>query len=133
MLGENLTITGLLEANAYVGDVLKFPDCTVAISEPRRPCYKFRSGDGVQTGRQDDGAIRLLRRLYLAVREPGTLAAGESFELIPGQREVSDCRAVSRQDAPRLRHTNTPVNRRHPSAPYGAWPRPASGARRRCF
>ena len=26
---------------------------------------------------------------YLAVRTPGTLAAGESYELIPGPREVS--------------------------------------------
>ena len=25
---------------------------------------------------------------YLAVREPGTLSAGDSFELIPGPREV---------------------------------------------
>src|SRR5690606_28166164 len=39
--GENLTITGLLEADACIGDVLQFPDCTLAISEPRRPCYKF--------------------------------------------------------------------------------------------
>ena len=88
MLGENLTITGLLESNAYVGDVLKFPDCTLAISEPRRPCYKFEAVMGFKQ------AVKMMAQsgycgFYLAVREPGTLAAGESFELIPGQREVS--------------------------------------------
>lgn len=88
MLGENLTITGLLEANAFVGDVLKFPDCTLAISEPRRPCYKFEAAMGFKQ------AVKMMAQsgycgFYLSVLQPGTLAAGESYELIPGQREVS--------------------------------------------
>lgn len=88
MLGENLTITGLLEAGAYVGDVLKFADCTLAISEPRRPCYKFEAVMGFKQ------ASKMMMQsgycgFYLSVLSPGTLAAGESYELIPGQREVS--------------------------------------------
>jgi MOSC domain-containing protein YiiM len=88
MLGENLTIRGLLEANAYVGDVLKFPNCTLAISEPRQPCYKFEAVMGFKQ------AVKMMAQsgycgFYLAVRQSGTIAAGETFELIPGQREVS--------------------------------------------
>lgn len=88
MLGENLTITGLLEAGAYVGDVLQFPDCRLAISEPRRPCYKFEAAMGFKQ------AVKMMAQsgycgFYLSVLQPGTLAAGESYELIPGQREVS--------------------------------------------
>lgn len=88
MLGENLTITGLLEGNAWIGDVLKFPDCTLAISEPRHPCYKFAAVMGFNQ------AVKMMAQsgycgFYLAVREPGTIAAGESYELIPGPREVS--------------------------------------------
>jgi MOSC domain-containing protein YiiM len=88
MLGENLTISGLLEANAYVGDVLKFPNCTLAISEPRQPCYKFEAVMGFKQ------AVKMMAQsgycgFYLAVRQSGTIAAGEAFELIPGQREVS--------------------------------------------
>jgi MOSC domain-containing protein YiiM len=88
MLGENLTISGLLEANAYVGDVLKFPNCTLAISEPRQPCYKFEAVMGFKQ------AVKMMAQsgycgFYLAVRQGGTIAAGEAFELIPGQREVS--------------------------------------------
>lgn len=88
MLGENLTITGLLESDAYIGDVLKFPDCTLAISEPRHPCFKFAAVMGFNQ------AVKMMAQsgycgFYLAVRVPGTIAAGESYELIPGQREVS--------------------------------------------
>ncbi len=88
MLGENLTITGLLEADAYIGDVLQFPDCTLAISEPREPCYKFAHKMGFAQ------ALKMIAQsgycgFYLAVRTPGTLAAGESYELIAGPRQVS--------------------------------------------
>ncbi len=88
MLGENLTITGLLEADAHIGDVLRFPDCTLAISEPRQPCFKLEARLGFKH------AIKMMAQsgfcgYYLAVRSPGTIAAGDTFELLPGPRELS--------------------------------------------
>jgi MOSC domain-containing protein YiiM len=88
MLGENLTITGLLEGDVYVGDVLRFADCTLAVSEPRQPCYKFQAVMGFKH------APKMMSQsgycgFYLAVRQPGSITAGESYELIPGPREVS--------------------------------------------
>lgn len=88
MLGENLTLTGLLEGDVYVGDVLQFPDCALAVSEPRRPCYKFQAIMGFKH------AVKMMAQsgycgFYLAVRRPGTITAGESYEVIPGAREVS--------------------------------------------
>lgn len=88
MLGENLTLTGLLEADAHIGDVLRFPDCVLAISEPRRPCYKLEARLGFKH------AIKMMAQsgycgYYLSVRSPGTLAAGDVFEVEPGPREVS--------------------------------------------
>lgn len=87
-LGENLTLSGLIEAEAHIGDVLRFPDCTLAISEPRRPCFKLEAKLGFKH------AIKMMAQsgfcgFYLAVRTPGTIAAGEGYELIPGPREVS--------------------------------------------
>ena len=87
-MGENLTLTGLLEGQAWIGDVLKFPDCTLAVSEPRQPCYKFQAVMGFNQ------ATKMMAQsgycgFYLAVIEGGTIAAGESYELIPGPREVS--------------------------------------------
>lgn len=88
MLGENLTLTGLLEGDLYVGDVLRFPDCSLAVSEPRRPCYKFQAVMGFKH------AAKMMAQsgycgFYLMVRQPGTIAAGESYDLIPGAREVN--------------------------------------------
>ncbi len=87
MMGENLTMTGLLEADAHVGDVLRFPDCTLIISEPRQPCYKFEA-------RMFRQASKLMAQsgycgFYLRVRTEGSIAAGEHYELEPGPREVS--------------------------------------------
>ena len=87
-MGENLSIGGLLEGEVWVGDVLRFPDCDLAVSEPRHPCFKFQAVMGFKH------AVKMMAQsgfcgFYLAVRRPGTLAAGEAFELLPGPREVS--------------------------------------------
>ncbi len=86
-LGENLTLAGLLESQAWVGDVLRFADCELAVSEPRHPCFKFNAVMGFNQ------AAKLMAQsgwcgMYLTVRVPGTLRAGESFTLLPGPREV---------------------------------------------
>ncbi|MCB2020533.1 MAG: MOSC domain-containing protein [Burkholderiaceae bacterium] len=86
-LGENLTLSGLLESQAWVGDVLRFADCDLAVSEPRFPCFKLNAVMGFNQ------AMKLMVTngwcgFYLAVRKPGTLRAGERFTLVPGPREV---------------------------------------------
>ena len=86
-LGENLTLEGLLETQVWIGDVLRFPACQLAVSEPRYPCYKLNAVMGFPH------ALRLMQQsawcgFYLSVRESGRLRAGESFELVPGPREV---------------------------------------------
>lgn len=86
-MGENLSITGLLEAQVWVGDVLKFPHCALRVTQPREPCYKFNAAMGFAT------AAKLMAQngccgFYLAVDEPGSLQAGEAFELLPGPRRL---------------------------------------------
>ena len=86
-IGENLTLAGLLENQVWIGDVLRFPHCELAVSEPRFPCFKFDAAMGFNQ------ATKLMAAngwcgFYLAVRVAGTLQAGEKFELIPGPREV---------------------------------------------
>ena len=86
-LGENLTLAGLLEDQVWIGDVLRFADCQLAVSEPRFPCFKLNAALGF------NHAAKLMAAngwcgFYLAVRVPGTLRAGETFELVPGPREV---------------------------------------------
>lgn len=86
-LGENLTLAGVLEGGLWIGDVLRFPNCELAVSEPRLPCFKFNAAMGFKH------AGRLMAQsawcgAYLAVRVPGTIAAGQRFDLEPGPREV---------------------------------------------
>jgi MOSC domain-containing protein YiiM len=86
-MGENLSLRGVLEAEVFIGDVLRFADCELVVSEPRFPCFKFNAVMGF------NHAVKLMAQsgycgFYLAVKRPGTLRAGEAFELVPGPREV---------------------------------------------
>jgi MOSC domain-containing protein YiiM len=87
-MGENLTLVGVSERGLWIGDRLHFEHGTVlAVSEPRFPCFKFNAAMGFAK------AAKLMVESgfcgsYLAVIEPGTLRAGETFTLEPGPREV---------------------------------------------
>jgi MOSC domain-containing protein YiiM len=87
LLGENLTLAGLTEDRAWIGDRLRFAHCVLAVSEPRHPCFKFNAAMGFRQ------AAQLMVQsgwcgFYLAVVEPGTIEAGEPFAVEPGPREV---------------------------------------------
>lgn len=87
-IGENLTLNGLLETDVWVGDVLRFPHCVLRVQQPREPCYKFNAAMGFNT------AVKAMAQsgfcgFYLSVDEPGTVQAGEAFELLPGPRQTS--------------------------------------------
>lgn len=86
-VGENLTLSGVLETDVWVGDVLQFAQCALRVTLPREPCYKFNAAMGY------NGAVKAMAQsgfcgFYLAVDVPGTLNAGESFELVPGPRRL---------------------------------------------
>jgi MOSC domain-containing protein YiiM len=92
-MGENLTISGLLEANVYVGDVLHFPNCTLRVEAPREPCFKFTAVVGfAQAGKRMVQEARC--GFYLSVAEPGSLQAGEHFTLSAGARRLSIADAI---------------------------------------
>ena len=86
-LGENLTLSGVLEASLYVGDELRFPDCVLRVTQPRAPCYKLNAAmDDPTAGRTM--ARSGLSGFYLAVEVPGTVTTGQSFEVVAGPRET---------------------------------------------
>ena len=86
-MGENLTLSGLLENQVWVGDRLRFADCELAVSAPRFPCFKFSAVMGFK---QAAGlmAANAWCGFYLSVIGTGSLSAGDSFELVAGPREV---------------------------------------------
>ena len=86
-MGENLTLQGLLESEVWIGDVLRFADAELAVSEPRLPCFKFNAAMGFGQASKMMAANAWCG-FYLAVRQPGWLTPGETFDLVPGPREV---------------------------------------------
>ena len=87
-MGENLTLSGLLEADVWVGDVLEFGDCTLRVEQPREPCFKFNAAMGFNM------AVKLMAQsgfcgFYLSVAKAGTLRPGEAFALHQGARRIS--------------------------------------------
>lgn len=89
LVGENLTLEGLTERELWVGDQLRLADGGVlVVSEPRFPCFKFNAAMGFSK------AAKLMAEsgycgAYLAVLQPGSVAAGDAFTLEPGPRELS--------------------------------------------
>ncbi len=87
-MGENLTLHGLLEGDMWIGDYLRLPHCTLAVSEPRQPCLKFNDAMGFNQ------AAKLMQQsgycgAYLSVIDTGFVEAGDKVTLIPGPREVN--------------------------------------------
>jgi len=86
-LGENLTLTGLLESMLYVGDLLCFAGCTLRVTQPRQPCDKFNAvmGDAKAAKKMVQSGFC---GFYLAVESPGHISAGQAFVLEPGPRQL---------------------------------------------
>jgi MOSC domain-containing protein YiiM len=89
LMGENLTLAGVTERQLWIGDRWHLPSgCTLVVSEPRRPCYKFNEAMGFAK------ASKLMVEsgfcgTYLAVLTPGDIQAGDELTLEPGPRELS--------------------------------------------
>lgn len=101
-MGENLTISGLLEQDVYVGDVLQFANVALRVAAPREPCFKFNAVMGFA---QSAKLMVLEQRCgwYLSVDTPGSLTAGEAFTLLPGRRSLSIADAIYGKRAKHLR------------------------------
>ena len=87
-LGENLTLSGLIEADVWVGDILQFPHCALRVTDPREPCFKFNAAMGFNT------AGKLMAQtgfcgFYLAVEEAGSIQAGQGFSIQRGTQQMA--------------------------------------------
>ena len=81
MFGENLTIRGLDETKARVGDQWQIGTCRFVITGPRIPCSNLamKFGDATVPKRFTDSGWS---GVYLRVLETGTIAAGDSVRVL---------------------------------------------------
>ncbi|GGA45800.1 MOSC domain-containing protein [Paenibacillus physcomitrellae] len=79
--GENVTLHDLTEEEVRIGDIFKWGEAVVQVSQPRQPCYKIAAFHGVpeltvyveQTG---------YTGFYLRVLEPGTVSQKDCLTLL---------------------------------------------------
>jgi MOSC domain-containing protein YiiM len=102
-MGENFTITGLLEENVFVGDTLQIGDLEFVVTKLREPCFKFNARMGYK------GAAKAMLQSghcgwYMRVITPGTLIAGSTINLLPGRQETAiadQVRSIAKRDMQR--------------------------------
>ena len=100
--GENLTLAGVLETDVWAGDVLRFAHCSLRVSVPREPCFKFNAVMGFSK------ASKIMAQtgfcgFYLRVETPGSIGTGDAFELIAGPRSASIPQLFAAKRAKHLR------------------------------
>jgi MOSC domain-containing protein YiiM len=78
--GENLTVEGLTEERARIGDLFRVGGALLQVTQPRIPCYKLalRMNEGADFPQrfQDSGRLGF----YLRVIEEGEIGAGDAIE-----------------------------------------------------
>lgn len=98
--GENLTTSGILETEVWIGDQFRAGSAVLQVTQPRMPCFKlglrFNLSTMVkrfwQSGRSG---------IYFSIVEEGDLAAGDAIERIargPEQLTVADVVRLYRGD-----------------------------------
>lgn len=88
LFGENITVVGLTEQYAHIGDIFSFGGAVIQVSEPRNPCYKlaakYETADLVVRMR-DTGYTGFLFR----VLEEGNVCQQDNLVLIePDEKQV---------------------------------------------
>jgi MOSC domain-containing protein YiiM len=86
--GENLALSGLLESDVHIGDVMRAGGTLLQVSQPRGPCFKLAARWGKRTlpARM---AQEQISGFYFRVLEAGALQAGDSVTLEERRSEIS--------------------------------------------
>ena len=93
---ENLTVSGAIETEVCVGDVLQIGEAMVQVSQPRMPCAKLAGKNGSKMLPKlitDTGYTGF----YMRVLSEGLVAAGDSFDLLrahPDRIAIADVNSI---------------------------------------
>lgn len=87
-IGENLSTEGFSEDTICIGDVFRWGEAEIEVSQPRMPCVKINSRYQIE-GLSE--AIMAAGRCgwYYRVRRPGLVAAGQTLQLIERKDEAA--------------------------------------------
>jgi len=85
--GENLTVRGLMEKTARVGEIYRVGGALLQVTQPRIPCFKlvYRMDAGPDFAKRFFESRRM--GFYFRVLQEGEVGAGDAIELIEGAEE----------------------------------------------
>ena len=86
--GENLSTVGLTEQNVFIGDIFRWGETLIQVTQPRSPCFKLNYHFGIEDmamQMQASGRVGWLYRVIAA----GTVAADAPLELVSRVSDVS--------------------------------------------
>ncbi|WP_422731657.1 6-hydroxyaminopurine reductase [Leclercia pneumoniae] len=86
--GENLSTGGLTEQNVFIGDIFRWGDALIQVTQPRSPCFKLNYHFGIEdmsARLQSAGKTGWLYRVVLA----GKVLTDAPLELVSRVSDVS--------------------------------------------
>lgn len=92
--GENLSTQGLTEENVYIGDIFRWGDALIQVTQPRSPCFKLNYHFGIgdmAAVLQKSGYCGWLYRVVSA----GNVSTDSPLELVSRVSEMSVAQAIA--------------------------------------
>lgn len=92
--GENLSTSGLTEKNVYIGDIFRWDDALIQVTQPRSPCFKLNYHFGISdmaSLMQKQGYCGWLYRVVLA----GNVSTESPLELVSRVSDISVAEAIA--------------------------------------
>lgn len=91
--GENISTLGLTEENVNIGDIFRWGEALIQITQPRSPCYKLNYHFGINDISQllqQSGRCGWLYRVVSA----GKISSDKSLELLTRNSDISVAEAI---------------------------------------
>ncbi|MCW6564380.1 6-hydroxyaminopurine reductase [Yersinia ruckeri] len=92
--GENISTEGLTEDNVYIGDIFRWGEALIQVTQPRSPCYKLNFHFGIEdlsVLMQQTGLCGWLYRVVSA----GKVSDEQPLTLITRNSEISVAEAIA--------------------------------------
>jgi len=86
--GENLSTVGLTEKNVFIGDIFRWGDALIQVTQPRSPCFKLNYHFGISdmsSLMQSSGKMGWLYRVIMA----GKVSSEQPLEVVSRLSDVS--------------------------------------------
>lgn len=92
--GENLSTEGLTEKNVYIGDIFRWGEALIQVTQPRSPCFKLNYHFGISdmsSLMQETGYCGWLYRVVMA----GNVSTEVPLELVSRVSDVTVAEAIA--------------------------------------